>query len=191
MNSKFITILILSLIVVCPYELLAHGTHGSGFSAGFTHPIFGIDHLLTIIGIGAVTFYTKKYLLMPVSFLLMMAISGYFGIAQEAIPAVETGIAISIVLIGVAVAYFDKVSDWLIAASIAIFGLLHGYAHGVEKPEGTTAIQYIPGYVLGALLVIAAAYALSLLLMKLSPQFDMHKVFGGLIVGIGLMIMLT
>jgi len=41
------------LIMLLPLSLFAHGGHGSGFMAGFTHPIFGLDHniaLITLLG---------------------------------------------------------------------------------------------------------------------------------------------
>ncbi len=37
--------------LVASESLFAHSSHGTGFMAGYTHAVFGIDHLLAILRI--------------------------------------------------------------------------------------------------------------------------------------------
>lgn len=43
-----------------PIQVFAHGGHGTGFIVGLTHPIFGLDHLMAIIGAGLLGYSLLK-----------------------------------------------------------------------------------------------------------------------------------
>ena len=45
----FPKLITLTFSIFVPTMLLAHGSHGSGVMAGFTHPILGVDHNVAIL----------------------------------------------------------------------------------------------------------------------------------------------
>src|ERR687888_2751798 len=87
---------------------LAHSEAGVAidFMGGFMHPIFGPDHVVAMVAVGLWGAFlgAPAIWLLPVVFPLMMAVAGAFGVVGVPIPAVETGIAASAVVLGVMVA---------------------------------------------------------------------------------------
>jgi len=64
------------------------------------------------------------------------------------LPQVETGIAASVLVLGLLVATRRQ---WAVTAGIAIaagFALFHGYAHGLEMPQAASPALYALGFVL-------------------------------------------
>jgi len=148
---------IVSFFLLCalPQFLLAHGSHGDGIMAGLTHPIFGLDHNAAILGVGILGYfiYKKKWYLSIAAFLVTMIIGGMLGIGNEATVMVEKMIALSVVLLGVLIIFRAKVHNYAVLFLLLAFGFFHGFAHGAEMPETTTAFKYILGYSLGTILL--------------------------------------
>jgi urease accessory protein len=63
-------------------------------------------------------------------------------------PAIEIGIAISILALGLAIALAWRPAEWVALVLIAYFALCHGYAHGAELPLATDPADYAIGFVL-------------------------------------------
>jgi len=59
---------------------------------------------------------------------------------------IETGIAASVLAPGLLVALARQLPMWFSAAVAALFGLLYGYAHGLELPESAPAVAYAAGF---------------------------------------------
>ena len=104
----------------------AHTGAGStnGFAHGFAHPIGGWDHLLAMIAVGLwasqLAQSNKRALWMvPLSFVGVMIFGGVLGANGVAIPFVETGILMSVLVLGVLVAAAVRMP---LAASVAIVG---------------------------------------------------------------------
>ena len=49
---------------------------------------------------------------------------------------------------------------------VAIFGAFHGFAHGAEMPESTTAVKYVSGFVVGATLISLLGWFIGLSIKK-------------------------
>jgi urease accessory protein len=64
----------------------------------------------------------------------------------QALPLVETGIAVSVLALGLLVALSLELPATLSVAITALFGLLHGYAHGLELPESAAPAAYALGF---------------------------------------------
>lgn len=145
------TVFLLSL----PSLLSAHGSHGSGVMAGFTHPIFGLDHLFAILGAGILSYLSdaKKWYLYLLGFLIPMIAGGLMGIENEATFTIEKIIAFSVFVFGALIAARVNLSVGVGMLLFGIFGLVHGYAHGAEMSPDNTALKYISGYALGTTLV--------------------------------------
>ena len=181
------TIILTGILLQLPLIMIAHGSHGSGFMAGITHPILGLDHNLTILGIGTLSYFldSKRWYLYPLSFLVMMIVGGILGIAQEATLMIEKAIAFSVFVIGIA--HLKKAGSgtffWI--GLMAVFGFFHGYAHGAEMPETTTIFKYSFGFSIGTVLLSVVGYLISKRLAS-SPNSDIYfKVVAGFIMGAG------
>jgi urease accessory protein len=64
------------------------------------------------------------------------------------IPAVETGIATSAVVLGLMVALAARPPLWVAAVLVGAFAIFHGHAHGAELPAGADAVAYSAGFVI-------------------------------------------
>ncbi|MBI1238650.1 MAG: Ni/Fe hydrogenase [Alphaproteobacteria bacterium] len=147
---------------------LAHsgGGEGGGFVSGFTHPIFGLDHLVAMVAVGlwgAVLGRPLIYVL-PIVFPLVMAVGSVIGMAGVELPAIEIGIAASAIILGLMICLSVRAPIWIAAGIVGVFALLHGNAHGLELPEGAAALDFSIGFVLATGLLHMTGIALGLLL---------------------------
>jgi urease accessory protein len=141
--------ILLMLLLTTP--ALAHtGSATGGFLGGFSHPIFGIDHLVAMIAVGLWGAFlgAPAVWLLPVLFPLMMAAGGVIGIVGIPIPAVEAAIAASAIVLGLMVALAARPPLWVAAVLVAAFAIFHGHAHGAEMPVGADAVAYSAGFVI-------------------------------------------
>lgn len=138
--------------LVAAEPALAHSEVGStsGFLSGFLHPVFGLDHVAAMVAVGLWGAFlgAPSIWLLPIVFPLVMALGGALGIAQAELPAVETGIALSAVILGLCVAFALKPPLWIAAIVVGAFAIFHGHAHGAEMPEAANAASYALGFVI-------------------------------------------
>jgi urease accessory protein len=123
--------------------------HTHGFLNGVQHPITGIDHVLAMLGVGiwsALVMPANRVLLAPIAFVAAMLAGAAAGIAGLPFSAVEAGIAVSVIAIGLMILARIKVPTVLAVLVIGAFGIMHGYAHGAEAEGGIAA--YLAGFTL-------------------------------------------
>ena len=118
------------LLVLCliPASVFAHTAHGSlGFSSGLTHPIFGLDHLLAMLSVGilSVQMGGRAIWTVPLTFLCFMLVGGILGMAGIPFFSVEVGIALSVLLLGFAIANDAKPPLFATMAGVGFFALFH------------------------------------------------------------------
>lgn len=146
---------------------LAHTGEGinSGFASGFWHPILGWDHVVAMVAVGLWGAFLGMPALwiLPVVFPLVMAFGGALGIIGVPLPAVETGIALSGVVLGLLIAFAVRAPIWVAAVIVGAFAIFHGHAHGTELPEAFNAYGYAVGFVVGTGLLHLAGIALGFL----------------------------
>ena len=138
-------------LVLANAPAFAHsGSIADGFLGGFAHPVFGADHVIAMVAVGLWgTFLGAPALwLLPIVFPLVMAFGGVLGILGVPIPAVETGIATSAVVLGLMVALAARPPLWVAAVLVGAFAIFHGHAHGAELPAGADAAAYSAGFVI-------------------------------------------
>ena len=82
--------------------------------------------------------------LAPLAFVATMLAGAGLGIAQVALPAVEPGIAASVLVLGLLIALRYAPCGPLGAVLIGLFALFHGHAHGTEATGSITA--FIAGF---------------------------------------------
>ncbi len=154
MNSLFPTRVLLPLfaILLLPSLVYAHtgAGHGAGLLHGVGHPIGGLDHLLAMVAVGIWAAQTsgRAVWAVPATFVTVMVIGGAIGITGTAIPFIEEGIVISVLILGVFIAAALRLPLSASAAIVALFALFHGYAHGAEMPVALSGVSYGIGLVL-------------------------------------------
>ncbi len=130
----------------------AHTGEGDlgGFLSGFTHPIWGPDHVIAMVAVGlwGVFLGMPAIWVLPIVFPVVMAFGGALGVLGVPIPAVETGIALSAVVLGICVAFAFRPPLWVAAILVGAFAIFHGHAHGEEMPEAANAVSYAIGFVI-------------------------------------------
>ena len=130
----------------------AHSEQGVAidFWGGFTHPIFGLDHVIAMVAVGLWGAFLgpPAIWVLPVVFPLVMALAGAYGVLGVPLHGVETGIALSAIMLGAMVAGAVKPPLWVAAVLVGAFAVFHGYAHGVELPVGADAIAFSMGFVI-------------------------------------------
>ncbi len=145
------TIVLTALCLVAGTASAHTGSHGvTGFVSGLTHPLTGLDHLLAMIAIGlwAAQQGGRALWAVPAAFVGARVVCWGLALAGLVLPQVETGIAASVLVLGLLVATRRQ---WAVTAGIAIaagFALFHGYAHGLEMPQAASPALYALGFVL-------------------------------------------
>ncbi len=130
-------------------EVIRYGS----FFGGFFHPVLGPDHLLAMLSVGIVSTQMggRSILTVPGTFVVFMTVGGILGLSSGAIPmaVIELGIAASVLVLGGMIAAGSRIPRPLIYVAIALFGSMHGYAHGIETPAIAEPVLYAVGFVSG------------------------------------------
>lgn len=167
----------------------AHPGHSpaGGFVAGVMHPLSGLDHMLAMVAVGIWGALLGAPLVwaLPVAFPLLMLVGGALGISGVPLPYVETGIALSVAVLGVAVLTTWRAPAALAVAAVALFGVLHGYAHGIELPGSAQPAAYAAGFVLSTGLLHLAGVGIGML-RQVRSGLTLVRMAGALIAGAGL-----
>jgi urease accessory protein len=142
---------VLALLGAVPTLLHAHPFHGgaTGLAGGLGHPFSGFDHILAMLAVGiwgAQSGGRARWIL-PLSFVVVMALGGVLGASGMSLPMVEEGIIVSVLLFGVLIATAVRVPMWGAIAIVGLMGLFHGHAHGAEMPADATGLLYGAGFV--------------------------------------------
>jgi len=139
-------------LYLLPGPAAAHIIQGAqgGFGSGFAHPLTGPDHFLAMFAVGlwGAQMGGRQVWTLPVTFPLIMVVGGVIGMLGVPLPAIEIGIALSILALGLAIALAWRPAEWIALILIAYFALCHGYAHGAELPLSVDPADYAIGFVL-------------------------------------------
>jgi urease accessory protein len=162
---------IAAIVFFLPGTALAHTGIGdtSGFVHGFSHPIGGLDHVLAMVAVGVFAYQLggRALWLVPATFVLVMALGGALGIAGVAIPYIEVGIALSVVILGAIIALGIKAPVAIAMAIVGVFAIFHGHAHGAEMPADASGAAYAAGFMIGTALLHAVGLALGFLIGRI------------------------
>ena len=150
MTRPLAAILLLAMFAATP--ALAHTGAGlqGGFSSGFGHPIQGWDHVAAMVAVGLWGAFLGQPAIwvLPVVFPLVMTFGAVLGILGVPVPAVETGIALSALCLGLLIALAARPPLWVAGIIVGLFAIFHGYAHGAELPDNSNAFAYAVGFVI-------------------------------------------
>ncbi len=166
-KSSFFT---LCMLVALSIPALAHtgephAGFSGGFMTGFTHPIFGWDHVVAMVAVGLWGAFlgAPAIWILPIAFPLVMAIGGALGVVGVPLPAVEFGIAASSIVLGLLIVMAVRAPLWMAAVVVGAFAIFHGHAHGTELPTATSPLAYSIGFVIATGLLHLLGIAIGLL----------------------------
>ncbi|NHN76947.1 HupE/UreJ family protein [Azotobacter chroococcum] len=140
MNTRHL--LPLLALTLLPGAAFAHPGHGeNGLTAGLLHPFGGLDHLLAMLAIGIWAAQQPRALKLAVPAAVLAALLGGFALAVAGVglPQVETGIALSVLLLGLLIASAVRLPAAVSLALATVFALFHGHAHGLEASGSLAA----------------------------------------------------
>lgn len=182
-------------LAMTPSLAFAHPSlsHVAGFAHGFMHPLSGIDHLLAMILVGTLAYQLggRAMVIVPAAFVGVMAIGGFLGMSHVALPYAEIGIALSVIVLGAAVALNVSMPAALAAVVVGVFALAHGHAHGSEMPATVAGVTYGLGFMLATALLHGAGIGLGMAADSYQPtRAILARSFGGLaaIAGVGILL---
>ena len=170
----------LSLLSALPVQ--AHGTADAGLLAGASHPLMGLDHLLLLLGVGAVAAYvSSSVLLFALGGALVGAVLGSQG---GDLAAAELWASLAVAGLGVLLLVLLRsqraprlaLVGGLVAAAVAVHALLHGQ-------EATGTLTWWAGAALASTAVVGLSYAL---LRRLSNRWTLALASGLTLAGLAL-----
>lgn len=180
---------IVALGILTTSPVMAHvgGVAGGGFQTGFLHPLLGLDHVAAMVAVGLWGAFLGRpaVWLLPVTFPLVMALGGAAGAAAVPLPGIETGIAASALVIGVAVLTAARPPLAIATVVVAFFAIFHGHAHGTEMPSAVSPLAYAMGFVIATGLLHLGGIAFGLLTRSATGTIAVRAT-GGLIAAAGI-----
>jgi urease accessory protein len=167
-----------------PGLALAHTGVGdtTGLMHGFGHPVGGADHMLAMVAVGlwAAQIGGRALWVVPCTFIGVMVLGGIFGFAGLAVPLVEEGILVSILILGILIAGAFKLPLLYSSFIVGLFAIFHGYAHGAEMPTSISAAWYAIGFAMATAILHGAGIGLGILMQKTNLP-TVNRFAGGVI----------
>ncbi len=181
-----------TFLFLVPALLAAHPADTgaiSGFVSGMSHPFSGLDHLLAMVAVGlwASLLDRKAFWVLPATFISAMAIGSALGLSGFALPFVEEGILVSVLLFGALIAAAARMPMAFSIGLVALFALFHGNAHGAEMSANVSAVEYTVGFCLATAILHATGVAAGLLSLSLKAK-RLVRIGGLAIVAAGLLL---
>lgn len=183
---RIFTLFLVSLSLTFPAQ--AHEINaGGGFLAGFNHPVLGFDHLLAMLSVGILSTQLggRAIWTVPLAFMVFMLFGGIFGLFAIAVPFVEVGIALSVFLLGLALAFDKRLPLLMAMAFVGVFAIFHGHAHGAEMPELANPVLYALGFMSGTAVIHLAGVVSGMWMQRIGEQRRLVRVSGTAIAAIG------
>jgi urease accessory protein len=187
-------IAVTAAIALAASPAFAHTGHDgpAGFAHGFVHPIGGLDHVLAMLAVGiwAAQLGGSARWALPGTFVSVMGLGALLGTAGVPLPGAEAGIVASIMGLGAAIALGAgrplamRAAPALAAAAVALFAVVHGFAHGAEMPSTVGGLAYGIGFAVASILLHAGGFAMATLLRRTHAL----RPLGGLIAAAGLVL---
>lgn len=181
-------------LLALPSPAAAHAADSTaGFMSGLLHPVFGLDHFLAMLSVGIVSAQLggRRVYTVPTMFVLSMIAGAVVGVQGRQWPLSEAGIALSVVVLGIAISTVTAtVTSWPVMPVVAFFGTLHGHAHGLELPASADPIYYAAGFLTSTASIHLLGVGIGHLFIS-RPTFDgWLRPMGSVMAGIGLIILL-
>ena len=141
------TLFMLSSMLFAPLVQAHTGVHEtSGLTAGFLHPLTGIDHIVVAVVCGLWAAHSCRHCaLCAAGFLVMLVVGALLGIAGLAVPQLDTLTIVAVVTAGAVMVLSLSMPE---VRGYALFGglaLYYGFLHII----GLSGPVNLPAYILG------------------------------------------
>ena len=140
----------ISLLTIFSGETFAHILQADPMNLhhGFLHPITGMDHLMTLLGVGYLSSLIEKKTIphLPFLFILFMLMGAILGFNSKSYGWAELFIILTVLMVGLKIIFPHFFHRYMIWTLISFSAFCHGYAHGAEAVQ----LGFI-GYLLGML----------------------------------------
>ena len=158
----------MALLAFATDPAFAHTETGvaGGFISGFSHPLFGPDHLVAMVAVGlwGAQLGNPAVWVLPIAFPAVMAIGGFLGVIGVPLPMTEIFIAASAIVLGIMVAFSVRPPLPVAGLLVAAFAIFHGHAHGAELPDAANPLAYGVGFVMATGLLHLCGIMIGLLI---------------------------
>ncbi len=187
MKKQLLTGLLLASFSGVAFAHPGHGEHG--LVLGFMHPLTGIDHLLVMLAVGlwAGKLGGAAKWQLPLAFLMLMGVGAMLGLSGIVLPGLETGIAASVMAMGLLLVVHVPIRQPMQIGLVALFALLHGLAHGAELSAGA-GLATMTGMLCATALLHLAGLLVSMRLTGRLPAIYPVAGTGMMLVGLGLLV---
>jgi urease accessory protein len=153
------------LLLTAPAFAHLDPADNNSFLAGFSHPLFGLDHILVMVAVGlwAAVIGGRALIIVPGAFVGTMVVGYLLSMTGIELPFVEPVILASVVALGLLIAAAVRLPVAAGAVLVGVFALFHGYAHGGELGVAA-ALPFGFGFAIATALLHGAGIGLGLLL---------------------------
>ncbi len=156
------------------YAHPGHTLAYDGLLAGFAHPFSGVDHLLAMFAVGlwAAQLGGRARWAVPFAFVAAMAFGAALtmtGAVRIEVGAIESGIAASLLVLGLLTARAQRLPISAALALVGAFALLHGAAHGSELPAFAEPTRYAFGFLAATALLHALGLGFGAITLRQAP----------------------
>jgi len=149
----------------------AHGSGAHGaFTAGFAHPLTGLDHLLAMLAVGMWAGRLARGAAWTVASTFLAAVGVGFALAATglAIPVAELGVIGSLLVFGLLVAFPEAIGLRAAAPLLAVLAASHGQVHGLAATG--TPVSFLAGLLAASAVVIGVGMLLAHLPVLRRPE---------------------
>ena len=199
MTVRFSRAVILSVpLSLAAFPAFAHHMMGGrtpstfmeGLLSGLGHPVIGLDHLAFLVAIGVAVGVFGLNLLLPIAFIVAMALGVLLHVNGAGLPAAEFVVAASVLLAGGLLAWGRPLPVAAWGALFAIAGLFHGYSLG-ESIYGADR-SALGAYLLGLVVIQSVlAIGVALLVRHYGARLTSvaPRIAGALILAVGVVVL--
>jgi urease accessory protein len=182
-----------AMLTLLPLAAYAHTKQASdGFVSGLLHPLLGGDHFLAMVSVGIVSAQLggRRIWTVPTAFVLSMIVGAVAGVYGQEWPLAEQGIAFSVIVLGVAIATVSqRVTSLPVMLVVALFGALHGHAHGLELPTSADPIYYGAGFLASTTSIHLLGVGIGHIATQRAHYVPVLRHLGSAMAGMGVMIL--
>ena len=150
-SIKYLALLTLSMLPIAGFAHEGASLPYGSFVGGLSHPVLGLDHFLAMVSVGILSAQLggRAIWTVPATFVGVMALGGVLGFIDIGLTAIEAGIALSVLVLGIAIAADKRLPLTIAMSFVGFFAIFHGYAHGAEMPAVANSVTYAAGFLIG------------------------------------------
>ena len=165
-------------------------TLAQGLLSGIGHPVLGLDHLAFVLAVGIAAALAGSRYLLPLAFVVMTVLGTLVHLAAIDLVAVEWLIAASVAIVGLMIASGRSFGLAAFGAAFAVAGLFHGFAYGeaVFGAETTPVLAYLTGFAATQYAIAVAAGTAIVGGLGSAVKVVPARIAGGMVAGAGLLI---